>query len=299
MGQLEGKVAIITGASAGIGYEAAKLFAREGAQVVAVARRARELEQLAAAIRQDGGDLAIVVGDAREESTAKQAVETARRRYGGLDIAFNNAGATGESAPVHEITPEAWHFALDTNLTSAFLAARQQIPAMLQRGGGSLIFTSTFVGHTAGFPGMGAYAASKAGLIGLTQVIAAEYGARGIRANALLPGGTDTEMGRAAAPTPEARGFVEGLHALKRLARPEEIARAALFLASDAASFVTGSAMLADGGVSIQRSRARRALSVQALRPERERRGAMAAGAVDGDHVEAVVVRIGPGRDIG
>ncbi|OQS09727.1 short-chain dehydrogenase [Chromobacterium violaceum] len=253
MGQLEGKVAIITGASAGIGYEAAKLFAREGAQVVAVARRARELEQLAAAIRQDGGDVAIVVGDAREESTAKQAVETARRRYGGLDIAFNNAGATGESAPVHEITPEAWRFALDTNLTSAFLAARQQIPAMLQRGGGSLIFTSTFVGHTAGFPGMGAYAASKAGLIGLTQVIAAEYGARGIRANALLPGGTDTAMGRAAAPTPEARGFVEGLHALKRLARPEEIARAALFLASDAASFVTGSAMLADGGVSIQR----------------------------------------------
>ncbi|WP_043614187.1 SDR family oxidoreductase [Chromobacterium violaceum] len=253
MGQLEGKVAIITGASAGIGYEAAKLFAREGAQVVAVARRARELELLAAAIRQDGGDVAIVVGDAREESTAKQAVETARRRYGGLDIAFNNAGATGESAPVHEITPEAWHFALDTNLTSAFLAARQQIPAMLQRGGGSLVFTSTFVGHTAGFPGMGAYAASKAGLIGLTQVIAAEYGARGIRANALLPGGTDTEMGRAAAPTPEARGFVEGLHALKRLARPEEIARVALFLASDAASFVTGSAMLADGGVSIQR----------------------------------------------
>lgn len=254
MGQLDGKVAIVTGASAGIGYEAACLFAREGARVVAVARRAHELELLAASVRREGGEIAIVAGDAREESFARQAVDAAVRRFGGLDIAFNNVGAMGDAAPVHEITTETWRFVLDTNLTSAFLAARHQIPAMLERGGGSLVFTSTFVGHTAGFPGMGAYAASKAGLIGLVQVIAAEYGARGIRANALLPGGVDTEMGRAAAPTPEARGFVEGLHALKRLARPEEIARAALFLASDAASFVTGSAMLADGGVSIQRS---------------------------------------------
>ncbi|MEO9455176.1 SDR family oxidoreductase [Chromobacterium phragmitis] len=253
MGRLDRKVAIVTGASAGIGRAAACLFAREGAKVVAVARRAHELELLAACIRLEGGEIAIVAGDVREASTAKRAVETAVRRYGGLDIAFNNAGAMGDSAPVHETTPEAWRLALDTNLTGAFLAARQQIPAMLERGGGSLIFTSTFVGHTAGFPGMGAYAASKAGLIGLTQVIAAEYGARGIRANALLPGGTDTEMGRAAAPTPEARGFVEGLHALKRLARPEEIAQAALFLASDAASFVTGSAMRVEGGVSINR----------------------------------------------
>ena len=125
---------------------------------------------------------------------------------------------------------------------------------MLARGGGSLIFTSTFVGHTVGFPGMGAYAASKAGLVGLTQVIAAEFGAKGIRANALLPGGTDTPMGRAVSNTPEMRAFVEGLHALKRLAEPQEIAQAALFLASDASSFVTGTALLADGGVSITRT---------------------------------------------
>ena len=117
---------------------------------------------------------------------------------------------------------------LETNLTSAFLGARHQIPAMIDRGGGSLIFTSTFVGYTVGFPGMAAYAAAKAGLIGLTQVIAAEYGAKGIRANAILPGGTDTPMGRAVASTPEIRRFVEGLHALKRLAAPEEIARSVL-----------------------------------------------------------------------
>lgn len=125
---------------------------------------------------------------------------------------------------------------------------------MFERGGGSLIFTSTFVGHTVGFPGTAAYAASKAGLIGLTQTLASEFGGRGVRVNALLPGGTDTPMGRIFANTPEALAFVEGLHALKRMASPDEIAQSALYLASDASSFTTGSALLADGGVSIHRT---------------------------------------------
>jgi NAD(P)-dependent dehydrogenase (short-subunit alcohol dehydrogenase family) len=125
---------------------------------------------------------------------------------------------------------------------------------MSDRGGGSLIFTSTFVGYTVGFPGMAAYAASKAGLIGLTQVLAAELGIKGIRVNAILPGGTDTPMGRAVAATPETKAFVERLHALKRIAEPEEIARSVLHLASDASSFMTGAALLVDGGVSISRT---------------------------------------------
>jgi NAD(P)-dependent dehydrogenase (short-subunit alcohol dehydrogenase family) len=125
---------------------------------------------------------------------------------------------------------------------------------MRARGRGSLIFTSTFVGHTVGFPGMGAYAAAKAGLIGLTQVIAAEFGPRGIRANALLCGGVDTPMGQSVANTPEILAFVQGLHALKRIAQPEEIAQAALHLASDQSSFITGAALLVDGGVSINRA---------------------------------------------
>ncbi|WP_404838527.1 SDR family oxidoreductase [Aeromonas media] len=137
---------------------------------------------------------------------------------------------------------------------SAFVGAKYQIPAMQARGGGSLIFTSTFVGHTLGLPGMAAYAASKAGLIGLTQVLAAEFGAQGVRVNALLPGGTDTPMGRAFTNTPESLAFVQNMHALKRLAQPEEIARSALYLASDASSFTTGIALLADGGVSICRT---------------------------------------------
>ncbi len=254
MRQLENKTAIITGASSGIGREAALLFAREGARLVLVARQGAVLEALAADIRQEGGEAFAVAGDVREEDTAARAVEAAMTRFGGLDMAFNNAGTMGAAAPVPQITRQVWDEVIAVNLTSAFLAARHQIPAMLAGGGGALVFTSTFVGDTVGFPGMGAYAASKAGLLGLMRVIAAEYGPQKIRANALLPGGTDTPMGREAAPTPEARGFVEGLHALKRLASPQEIARAALFLVSDAASFVTGEALHADGGVSITRT---------------------------------------------
>ncbi|MDZ5448568.1 SDR family oxidoreductase [Labrys sp. ZIDIC5] len=251
---LENKVAIITGASSGIGEAAARLFAAEGAAVVLSGRRQDALDKVAAEIAAAGGRAVTVPGNIRDEDHQIALVEASQRHFGGLDIAFNNAGTTGDMAPLTEISLESWRDTLDVNLTSAFLAARHQLPAMLSRGGGALVFTSTFVGHTVGFPGMAAYAASKAGLIGLTQVIAAEYSAKGIRANALLPGGTDTPMGRSVSNTPEARAFVEGLHALKRMATPEEIARSALYLVSDLSSFVTGTALLADGGVSITRT---------------------------------------------
>jgi NAD(P)-dependent dehydrogenase (short-subunit alcohol dehydrogenase family) len=254
MNQLSGKVAIVTGASSGIGRAAAKLFAQHGARVVVTGRRQAELDALVDEIGHGGGAAVAVAGDIRDERLARALVETAVDRFGGLDIAFNNAGILGEALPLAEMSAGAWSEVLDTNLTSAFVGAKHQIPAMLARGGGSLIFTSTFVGHSVGFPGMAAYAASKAGLIGLTRVIAVEYGARGIRANALLPGGTDTPLGRTVSNTPEALAFVEGLHALKRLAQPEEIAQSALYLASDASSFTTGSCLMADGGVSINRT---------------------------------------------
>jgi NAD(P)-dependent dehydrogenase (short-subunit alcohol dehydrogenase family) len=251
---LDGKISIITGASSGIGRAAAILFAKEGARLVINARRRAELDSVAADARRLGAEVVTVIGDVREESLAEQLVRTAIDNFGGLDIAFNNAGITGEGAPLPDISSSSWRNVLETNLTSGFFAAKHQLPAMVTRGGGSIIFTSTFVGHTVGFPGMAAYAASKAGLIGMTQVIAAEFGTKGVRANALLPGGTDTPMGRSVANTPEMKSFVENLHALKRQATPEEIANAALFLASDAASFVTGTAMLVDGGVSINRT---------------------------------------------
>ncbi|TGP91338.1 MULTISPECIES: SDR family oxidoreductase [unclassified Mesorhizobium] len=249
---LSNKIAIVTGASSGIGRATAKLFAEEGARLVISARRQTELDVIAAEIEDAGGTAVALAGDVTDETYAKALVELAVGSFGGLDIALNNAGSVGLMGPVPDMSAQTWHGTMDTNLTSAFLGAKYQIPAMLERGGGSLIFTSSFVGYTAGMPGMAAYAAAKAGLIGLTQVLAAEYGPQGLRVNALLPGGTDTPG--ATTTTPEARAFVEGLHALKRMAQPQEIARSALYLASDASSFTTGTALFADGGVSINRT---------------------------------------------
>lgn len=125
---------------------------------------------------------------------------------------------------------------------------------MQNAGGGSVIFTSTFVGHTVGFPGVAAYAASKSGLIGLTQALAAEFGPSNIRVNAILPGAVDTAMYREMNNTPESQSFITNLHALKRVATPDELAKSVLYLASDDASFVSGTAMLVDGGLSITRT---------------------------------------------
>jgi NAD(P)-dependent dehydrogenase (short-subunit alcohol dehydrogenase family) len=254
MGALTEKVAVITGASSGIGRATAKLFAREGAKVLVGARRRAELDTLVAEIEAAGGSAVAVAGDVREEAFAAALVGMAVERFGGLDVAFNNAGAFGEMGLTPEISLAGWNEAIETNLTAAFLGAKYQIPAMLRRGGGSLIFTSTFVGHTAGMPGVAAYAASKAGLIGLTQALAVEFGPKGIRVNAILPGGTDTPMAREMNATPEAWAFVEDLHALKRVASPDEQARSVLYLASNASSFTTGTALLVDGGVSINRT---------------------------------------------
>jgi NAD(P)-dependent dehydrogenase (short-subunit alcohol dehydrogenase family) len=254
MSALSNKIAIVTGASSGIGYATAKLFAREGAKVVVAARRQRQLDALVEEISQGGGHAVALAGDVKDEAFAKALVELAVGRYGGLDVAFNNAGTIGELRATPDVSLAEWEETVRTNLTSAFLGAKYQIPAMLNKNCGALIFTSTFVGYTVGLPGMAAYAASKAGLIGLTQALASEFGAKGIRVNALLPGGTDTPMGRTFASTPETLAFVQGLHALKRMAMPEEIAKSALYLASDASSFTTGAALLADGGISINRS---------------------------------------------
>ncbi|MEP3276026.1 MAG: SDR family oxidoreductase [Stappiaceae bacterium] len=254
MNQLNGKTAIVTGASSGIGRAAALLFAAEGAQVVVGARRQHELDTLVSEITDSGGEALALAGDVGDEAFARDLVEIAQASFGKLDIAFNNAGMLGELGEAQAISLTGWQQTIDTNLTGAFLCAKHQLPAMLEAGGGSLVFTSSFVGYSLGMPGMAAYGASKAGLIGLTQCLAAEFGAKGIRVNALLPGGTDTDMAQIFADTPEAIEYVENLHGLKRIATPKEIAKSALFLASDASSFTTGQAFLSDGGVSIVRA---------------------------------------------
>ena len=240
---LQNKVAIVTGASSGIGRAAALLFAREGARLLLNARDGDRLRTVAVEVAAIGGEAIVVAGDVADPATHSEIV-AASARWGGLDIAFNNAGMTGVAAPLAEQDPDNWNTVLSVNLGSAFLAARAQIPAMLARGGGSLIFTSSFVGNSVGLPGMACYGAAKAGLLGLVKGITADYAAQGIRANALLPGGTDTAMAGSA----ENKAWAAGLHAMKRIARPEEIAQAALFLASDMASFVTGAALWAEGG---------------------------------------------------
>ena len=251
---LDGKTAIVTGASSGIGRAIAALFAAEGARVVVTARRRALLDDLVQEIEAAGGSACALDGDVSDESFARTLVEETTSRFGGLDIAVNNAGVLGPMAPTPDVTREAWDETMATNLTSAFLAAKYQIPAMLARGAGSLIFVSSFVGYTAAMPGAATYAASKAGQIGLMKALAVEYGPRKIRVNALLPGGTQTAAADAMANTEEMKAFVRSMHALKRIAEPDEQARAALFLASAEASFVTGSAMLVDGGVSINKT---------------------------------------------
>jgi len=254
MGRLANKVAIITGASAGIGRATAKLFAAEGAKIVVGARRANELADLVQEIEAAGGKAVALAGDVRSEEYNKALVALAVKTYGRLDVAFNNAGVIGEAGPSTEVSEAGWNDAIAINLTGSFLGAKHQIAEMQKHGGGSVIFTSTFVGYSSSFPGMAAYAASKAGLIGLTQTLAAEFGPNNIRVNAVLPGAVETEMYQAVNDSADKQSFITQLHALKRVGKPEELAKSVLYFASDDSSFVTGTAALIDGGLSITRT---------------------------------------------
>lgn len=249
--ELENKTIIVTGASSGIGAAAARLFAAEGANVVLGARRAQALNTVTDEIATEGGKAAYLAGDVTDEDYAQALVDLANETFGGLDGAFNNAGIVGEMISVPEMSIDNWNSVVAVNLTSAFRAAKAQVPAMREQGGGSIVFTSSFVGFSnGGLPGMGAYAASKAGLNGLAQSLACEHASEGIRVNALMPGGTVTPAGGEG--NAAVLEFVAGLHPMKRMAAAGEIAQAALFLLSDRSKFMTGSPMIVDGGMSVR-----------------------------------------------
>jgi NAD(P)-dependent dehydrogenase (short-subunit alcohol dehydrogenase family) len=248
--ELKDKTIIITGASSGIGAAAALLFAAEGANVVLGARRKPELETLVGQITQSHGNATFLAGDVTDEAFSKALVDLAIETYGALDGAFNNAGTVGDMGPVADMDTANWDAVIATNLTSAFYAAKAQIPVMAKQDNTSIVFTSSFVGFSnGGMPGMAAYAAAKAGMIGLTQALASEHAADGVRINAVLPGGTRTAM---ASDDPDTQEFIASLHPLKRLAEPQEIAQAALYLLSDRSSFVTGTPFAVDGGMAVR-----------------------------------------------
>lgn len=247
---LKDKTIIITGASSGIGAAAAILFATEGANVVLGARRGKELARVVEQIVYSKGNAVSLTGDVADAGYSQALVDLAQTTFGKLDGAFNNAGIVGDLGPIPDMPPANWDRVLAVNLTSAFHAAKAQIPALSDHGNGSIVFNSSFVGYSnGGMPGMGAYAASKAGLIGLVQSLASDHAADGIRINAVLPGGTKTAM---AGDDPETQDFIANLHPVKRMALPDEIAQVALFLLSDRSSFVTGTPMTVDGGISVR-----------------------------------------------
>nr|WP_107415269.1 glucose 1-dehydrogenase [Streptomyces pini] len=246
---LQDKVVMITGASSGIGAESARLFAAEGAAVVLTARRAGHLERLGAEIRAAGGRALAAPGDVTRPQDMRDVVEKAVDTFGRLDAAFNNAGWTSTGTAFHEIGDDEYDRIIGVNQRGVWNAMRAQITAMLAAGtGGAIVNTSSVAGVRA--TGVAApYIAAKHAVIGLTRAAADEYGAYGIRVNALVVGSTGTElMQEVLARTPDLFGpFVERA-IQQRLAAPREVAQAAVWLCSDRSSFITAAAVPVDGG---------------------------------------------------
>jgi NAD(P)-dependent dehydrogenase (short-subunit alcohol dehydrogenase family) len=248
MDELRGKTAIVTGASAGIGRATARALAVAGAAVVLADVDSARGEKAADELRAEGHRALFVAVDVSDDLQVAAMVARTVEEFGGLDLAFNNAGVEGTPAITHECSRENWDRTLAINLTGVWNCMRHEIPRMLERGGGSIVNCSSVAGLV-GFASIPAYTASKHGVVGLTRTAALEYAEQGIRVNAVCPGVIDTEMvARFTGGRPEAAAAMVATEPVGRLGRPEEIADAVVWLCSDRSSFVTGQAIAVDGG---------------------------------------------------
>jgi len=246
--RLDGKVAIITGASSGIGAVAGRLFAREGAAVVLAARREAELDDLAEEISASGGKALAVRTDVADAKSVEALVKRTVDSFGRLDIAFNNAGVESGIKPLIEYSEEEFDRVIAINLKGVFLCMKYEIPKMLAGGGGAIVNNSSTVGLIA-WPGLAPYIASKHGMVGLTKTAALEYAGKGIRVNAIAPSTVRTEkIAGLIAADPKIEEGMRRAIPLGRIAEMEEVAETVLWLCSDGASFITGVTLPVDGG---------------------------------------------------
>jgi NAD(P)-dependent dehydrogenase (short-subunit alcohol dehydrogenase family) len=245
---LDGKVTIVTGAASGIGRAAARVFHDAGALLVLADRDEAGLRATAEAVSAAGGEPVVVVADVADAADVQRMVAAAVDRHGRLDCAFNNAGVEASGEATGDLPDAAWQRVIDVDLTGAFLCVKHEINAMLGSGGGSIVNTSSGLG-VVGLANQVAYVAAKHGVLGLTRTAALEYATRGIRVNALCPGIVETPMGtRGFDANPGFQDVLGLIQPIGRVGLPAEVAAAALFLLSDAASFVVGTALPVDGG---------------------------------------------------
>lgn len=252
MGKISGKVAIITGAASGIGKATAILFAQEGAKVVVADVVDKLGEETVKMIKESGGKAVFVHADVSKAEDVKNMVKTAVDTYGRLDIIFNNAGIEGTTADTANYPENVFDKVIAINLKGVWLGIKYAVPELLKSGGGSIINTSSVAGLI-GFAGLSAYNATKGGIIQLTKTAALEYAKQNIRVNCIAPGVIETPMvDRALKGQPEAKAAFIQIEPVGRFGKPEEVAKAALFLASDDSSFVTGTVLTVDGGLTAQ-----------------------------------------------